>query len=169
MGNEKADTLAKIRANNTDATLLKLSIPKATRNVAIRERTKHNMWTKWRDAPPSHFTRVRRNKFSKSFHNLKLGNLSKATISGHVALNYHINKYKLSKISKSSPHCFAVEKTTNPHIGQCSKWSAQSRAVFSSFYLNVSEVVDDFFIFVIMKYINATGVLTVNTTIEWQD
>ena len=31
-------------ANNTDATLLKLLIPKVTWDVAIRERTKHNIW-----------------------------------------------------------------------------------------------------------------------------
>ena len=78
--NEKADSLAKRRANNTDATLLKLPIPKVTWEVAIRERTKHNIWTKWRDAPPSHFTRVWRKKFSKSIHNLNRGNLRKATM-----------------------------------------------------------------------------------------
>ena len=45
LGNEKADTLAKRGANNTDATLLKLLIPKVTWDMAIRERTKHNIWT----------------------------------------------------------------------------------------------------------------------------
>ena len=45
LGNEKADSLAKRGANNTDATLLKLPIPKVTWDVAIRERTKHNIWT----------------------------------------------------------------------------------------------------------------------------
>ena len=53
LGNEKADSLTKRGANNTDATLLKLQILKVTWDVAIRERTKHNIWTKWRDAPPS--------------------------------------------------------------------------------------------------------------------
>ena len=103
LGNEKADSLAKRVANNTDATLLKLPIPKVTWDVAIRERTKHNIWTKWRDAPPFHFTRVRRKKFSKSIHNLIRGNLRKATmfLTGHVTLNYHLNKYKPDKISVS--------------------------------------------------------------------
>ena len=41
LGNEKADSLAKRGANNTDATLLKLPIPKVTWDVAIRGRTKH--------------------------------------------------------------------------------------------------------------------------------
>ena len=61
LSNEKADTLAKRGANNTDATLLKLPI-----------------------------TRLWRKKFSKSIHNLNRGNLRKATvfITGHVALNY---------------------------------------------------------------------------------
>ena len=127
--------------------------------MAIRERTKHNIWTKWRDAPPSHFTRVWRKNFSKSIHNLNRGNLRKATmfLTGHVTLNYHLNKYKPDKISKTCPHCLAVEETTNHYIGQCPKWSAQRSAVFDSFYLSISEVVDYFSIFVIMKYINATG------------
>ena len=36
LGNEKADSLAKRGANNTDATLLKLPIPKVTWNMAMR-------------------------------------------------------------------------------------------------------------------------------------
>ena len=43
VGNEKEDTLAKKEANNIDATLLKLPIPKVTWDVAIRDMTKHNM------------------------------------------------------------------------------------------------------------------------------
>ena len=146
LGNEKADSLTKRGANNTYATLLKLPIPKVTWDVAIRERTKHNIWTKWRDAPPSHFTRVWRKQLSKSIHNLNRGNLRKATMffTGHVTLNYHLNKYKLDKISKTCPHCLAAEETTNHYIGQCPKWSAQRSAVFDSFYLSISEVVDDF-------------------------
>ena len=77
---KKADSLAKRGADNTDATLLKLPIAKVTWDMAIRERTKHNIWTKWRDAPPAHFTRVWRKKFSKSIHNLNRGNLRKATM-----------------------------------------------------------------------------------------
>ena len=130
LGNEKADSLAKRGTNNTDATLLKLPIPKVTWDVAIREMTKHNIWTNWRDAPPSHFTRVWRKKFSKSIHNLNRGNLRKTTmfLTGHVTLNYHLNKYKPDKISKTYPHCLAAEETTNHYIGQCPKWSAQRSA-----------------------------------------
>ena len=54
---------------------------KVTWDVAERERTKHNIWTQWRDAPPSHFTRVWRKKFSKSIHNLNRGNLREFTCS----------------------------------------------------------------------------------------
>ena len=105
VGKEQADTLAKRGSNNTNATLLKLPIPKA-----IRERTKHNIWTKWRLERrfSSHFT-----KFSMSIHNLNRGNLRKATIflTGHVALNYH--KYKPDKISKTCPH-WTVSKMVCP-------------------------------------------------------
>ena len=89
VGIHKADSLTKRGANNTDATLLKLPIPKVTWDVAIRKRTKHNIWTKWRDAPTSLFTRVWRKKISKSIHNLNRANLRKATmfLTGHVTLN----------------------------------------------------------------------------------
>ena len=43
VGNKKEGTLAKKGANNIDATLLKLPIPKVTWDVAIKERTKHHM------------------------------------------------------------------------------------------------------------------------------
>ena len=116
-----------------------------------------------------HDTRVWRKKFSKSIHNLNRGNLRKATmlLTGHVTLNYHLNKYKPDKISKTCPHCLAAEETTNHYIGQCPKWSAQRSAVFNSFYLSISLVVDDYSIFAITKYINATGRL--NPITEWQD
>ena len=99
-----------------------------------------------RTSVASHFTRVWRKKFSKSIHNLNRGNLWKATIflTGHVTLNYHLNKYKPDKISKTCPHCLAAEETTNHYIGKCPKWYAQRSAVFDSFYLSISEVVDDF-------------------------
>ena len=89
-------------------------------------------------------------------------------LTGHVTLNYHLTKYKPDKKNlKTCPHCLAVEETTNHYIGQCPKGSAQRSAVFDSFYLSISEVVDDYSIFAIMKYINATGRL--NPITEWQD
>ena len=71
--------------------------------------------------PVSHFTRVWRKQFSKSIHNLNRGNQWKATIflTGHVALNYHLNKNKPDKMSKTCPYCLAAEETTNHYIGQC--------------------------------------------------
>ena len=54
--------------------------------------------------------------------------------------------------------------TNNHYIGQCPKMSVKRSAVLHSFYLCISEVVNDFTIFAIMNYINATGRL--NTTTE---
>ena len=132
LGNEKADSVAQRRANNTDATLLKLPIPKVTWDMAIRERTKHNIWTKWRDAPPSHFTRVWRKKFSKSIHNLNRGNLRKATmlLTGHVTLNYHLNKYKPDKSQKLAPT--ALQRRKRPIITLDSVRNGRLRGVQSS-------------------------------------
>ena len=57
-----------------------------------------------------------------------------------------------------------IYKVTAYHYsGQCPKWFVQRSAVFDSFYLSVSEVVDYFSILAIMKYINATGCLNTTT------
>ena len=72
-------------------------------------------------------------------------------LTGYVALNHHLNKYKPDKISITCPHCLAAGEKTNHCIGQCPKWSAQRSAVFDSFDLSISEVVDDFSIFAIIK------------------
>ena len=95
--------------------------------------------------------------FSKSINNPNRGNLHKAsmflTLTRRVTSNYHT--------------LTSTNQTANHYIGQCLKWPAQRNVVFDSLYLSVSEVVDDFSIFVIMKYINAT--VRLNTTTEWQD
>ena len=43
-----------------------------------------------------------------------------------------------------------------PTALQCPKCSAQRSAVVGSFYLSVSEVIDDFSIFAILKYIKSS-------------
>ena len=91
------DTLAKRGSSNTDATLLKLPIPKAIWDVAIRERTKHNMdLMERRTSVPLYEGMAKK----VSIHNLNRDNLRKATmfLTGHVALNYHLNKYIPDKI-----------------------------------------------------------------------
>ena len=57
--------------NKTGAALLKLPIPKATWEVAIRDRTKHNMdlMDRYTSVPVSHFTMLLRKKFFKSITN----------------------------------------------------------------------------------------------------
>ena len=167
-GNEKADTLAKRGANNTNATSIQLPIPKATLEVALKDRSKRKIQSEWQKAPPSHFTRVWRDKFSKEIPNLNRGNLRKATmfLTGHATLNYHLNKYKKDIIPKTCPHCLANEETFNHYIGQCPKWSAQRSALFESFYLSVTDVADRFSLSVILQFINATGRLTASN--EWQ-
>ena len=66
--------------------------------------------------------------------NLNRGNLRKATIflTGHVALNYHLNKFKPDKISKTCPHCLAAEETTDHYNILDSVRSDRLRGVQSS-------------------------------------
>ena len=75
---------------------------------------------KWSKVPPSHFSAVWRDKFSNHLNNLSRGNLRKATqfLTGHAALNYHLNKYKPHLISKNCPHCFADVENIGHYVGQ---------------------------------------------------
>ena len=98
--------------------------------------------------PVPHFTRVWRKNLQFTIF-----------LTDHVAINYFLNKYKPEKISKACPHCLAADETTNHYIVQCPKWSAQKIAVFDSFYLSVSEVIDDLSIFAILKFINSSIIL----------
>ena len=120
--------------------------------MALRERTNKITDTKWRGVPPSHFSRVWRDKFATVIPKLNRGNLRKVTmfLPGHSTLNYHLNKFKPQLISKTCPHCLAEEETTNHFIGHCPKWSAQRSALFQSFYLSITEVAENFSIFVIL-------------------
>ena len=124
---------------------------------------------KWREVPPSHFTRVLRDKFAGYLPHLSRSNLRKMTmfLTGHSTLNYTLNKYKPNTISKTCPHCEAEEETLNHFIGRCPKWSAQRSALFNSFYISITDVVEQFPLSVILNFINATGRLKATT--QWTE
>ncbi|HIF39375.1 MAG TPA: hypothetical protein EYQ69_09405 [Gemmatimonadetes bacterium] len=157
-GNEKADSLAKKGSKNIDSNAVSLPIPKVIGNSALRRRTTRKTETSWNKLPPSHTKRMWRNKFTKEIPKLNRGNLRRATqfLTGHAALNYHLNKYKPDKISPTCPHCLAEEETVGHFMGQCPKWSAQRSALFDSFYLSASDIVDNFTLTEILHYINDT-------------
>ena len=169
VGNEKADDLAKRGANEIGSTNIKLPVPRATWNMAVRKRTNVMIERKWREVPPSHFTRVWRDKFAGSLPHLSRSNLRKMTmfLTGHSTLNYTLNKYKPNTISKTCPHCEAEEETLNHFIGRCPKWSAQRSALFNSFYISITDVVEQFPLSVILNFINATGRLKATT--QWTE
>ena len=93
------------------------------------------------------------------------GNLRRATqfLTGHAALNYHLHKYKPEKISATCPHCLAEEETVNHFMGKCPKWAAQRSALFNSFYLSATDIVDSFSLSTIIKFINSTKRLDTNS------
>ena len=159
VGNEKADLLAKRGASNIDSTIASLPVSGAAWNAALRDRTAAKNKIKWSKVPPSHFSAVWRDKFSNHLNNLSRGNLRKATqfLTGHAALNYHLNKYKPHLISKNCPHCFADVENIGHYVGQCPKWSAYRSALFESFYLSATDIVDKFDLSTILNFINATG------------
>ena len=80
---------------------------------------------RWRKQPPSHFKQVWREKFAKPISKLSKESLRTVThfLTGHCELNYHIEKFKPDKVSKTCPHCLMEEETINHFIGQCPKWA----------------------------------------------
>ena len=157
-GNEKADSLAKEGSNGLSSSQVRLPIPKVIWKGELRSRSHRKMRDRWRTLPPSHFKRVWREKFARSIRKLGKESLRSATqfLTGHCELNYHINKYKPDKVPKTCPHCLMDEETINHFIGQCPKWSFQRGAYFNSFYISVTDVVDDFSLPRIVGYINST-------------
>ena len=156
-GNERADLLAKNGANNIDALSASIPIPKSNWDTALKNRTNMIMQENWKSLPPSHFKRLWRDKFSDRLQRLNRDQLRKATqfLTGHAAVNYHLNKYN-ANISKTCPHCLAEEETINHFLGQCPKWSLHRSAMFDSFYLSDSDIVDCFDLPTILAFINAT-------------
>ena len=157
-GNEKVDSLAKKGASNQDSSLESLPIPKVIWNEALRKRTLAKTENDWGASPPSHIKRVWRDKFTKEIPKLNRKNLRIATqlLSGHAVVNYHLNKYKPNSIPKTCPHCLAEEETLNHHIGQCPKWSAQRGALFESFYMSLTDIVDSNSLSNILHVLNST-------------
>ena len=98
--------------------------------------------------PVPHFTRVWRKK--PPIHYL---------LNRSCGSKLLLEQVQTEKISKACPHCLAADETTNHYIVQCPKWSAQKIAVFDSFYLSISEVIDDLSIFAILKFINSSIIL----------
>ena len=157
-GNEKADSLAKEGSNGSSSSQVRLPIPKVIWKGALRSRSHRKMRDRWRTLPSSHFKRVWRDKFARSLRKFGKDSLRSATqfLTGHCELNYHINKYKPDKVPKTCPHCCMDEETINHFIGQCPKWSLQRGAYFNSFYISVTDVVDEFSLPKIVSYINST-------------
>ena len=142
-GNERADELTKSGAGGTDPNSLNLPTLRATCSAALRGTAKNivsKKWQEWRDT------------FAASIPKLNISNLRKVTtfLTGHSTLNYTLNKYKPDKFPKTCPHCQAEEETVILFIGRCLKWSAERSALFNSFYLSTTDVVDSFSMTVIL-------------------
>ena len=99
-----------------------------------------------------------RDKFDPTLRKLKRGKLRLATqfLSGHAAVNYHLNKFKPLTISKTCPHCLYEDETVTHFMGKCPKWSSMRGAYFNTFFSNITEIVDNHGLNDIINYINAT-------------
>ena len=140
------------------STSIQLPVPKSTWDRALHERSITKCNTKWRLSPPSHFGKVWRDKFSKEIIGLNRNGLRKVTqfLTGHAVVNYHLNKFKPGKISKTCPYCFDSDETIDHYMGRCPMWSYQRCTFFGSFSLNVTDISDNHTLSVILQFINTT-------------
>ena len=114
----------------TETNSLDLPTSRATSSAALRENFKNTVSKKWREVPPSHFTRVWRDKFTASIPKLTRSNLRKVDVflTGHSTLNYILNKNQPDKFPKTCPHCLADEETVIHFASRCPRWSAERSA-----------------------------------------
>ena len=164
-GNEKADSLAKRGSTNLNSTPLYLPTPKVTWNGYLVSNTRAETEREWNNLQERHIKLAWREIFYPTITKLKRDRLRLAThfLTGHAALNYHLNKFKPLTIPKTCPHCEMEDETVTHFMGRCPKWSAQRGAYFNTFYTNISEIADNNTLNEIVNYINATKRL-----VPWQ-
>ena len=164
-GNEKADSLAKRGSTNSNSTPLYLPTPKVTWNGYLESNTRSESEKEWKNLQERHIKLAWREKFYPTITKLKRDRLRLAThfLTGHAALNYHLNKFKPLTIPKTCPHCKMEDETVTHFMGRCPKWSAMRGAYFNTFYTNISDIADNNTLNEIVNYINATKRL-----VPWQ-
>ena len=164
-GNEKADSLAKRGSENSNSTPLYLPTPKVTWNGYLESNTRSESEREWKNLQERHIKLAWRENFYPTITKLKRDRLRLAThfLTGHAALNYHLNKFKPLTIPKTCPHCKMEDETVTHFMGRCPKWSAMRGAYFNTFYTNISDIADNNTLNEIINYINATKRL-----VPWQ-
>ena len=157
-GNERADDLAKDGANNINSTSITLPIPGCIINSTLKNRTARRWENRRAKEQSSFFSTMWREKFTKDIEKLSKNNLRIAThiLTGHAALNYHLNKYKPIKIKKACPHCSDADETITHYLGKCSKWSYQRFLIFGMFYMDPPRIADNSSMTDIIKFANST-------------
>ena len=165
-GNERADTLAKQGADNSEATVVRLPTPGCCIKAAIKNRTNQTWELNRTKEPNSFFKQMWREKFAKDIDKLNKKNLRIAThiLTGHAALNYHLNKYKPTKIKKACPHCSDADETITHYLGKCSKWSYQRFFNFGMFYMDPDKIANTSTLQQIIKFANSTKRLKFDPT-----
>ena len=154
-GNELADLTAKRGANNNNATNFMLPIPRCIRFAALRSRTKASWSESFKNDSPRLFSILWREKFTKELIKMKGKDLRVATqlLTGHAALNYHLNK--LHCIAKPTcPLCEADDETVSHFLGQCPMLGNLRADLFNTYYATASDIVDRYSLAQIVKYAN---------------
>ena len=159
-GNERADTLAK---DGTDCdNLVKGYLPQAFIKKSINDKVKDQTTAAWTDSGHRHTNMTLGNNTKSIKSDLKklLNNRLKyraavQLITGHAALNYHLNKMTLVD-TKICPHCDYAEETTGHFLGQCPAFARHRGEIFNTYYATLTDIFENHSILEIVKYATKT-------------
>ena len=134
-----------------------LPIPRCICYAALRSRTKASWSESFKNDSPRLFSILWREKFAKELIKMNRKDLRVATqlLTGHAALNYHLNK--LHCIAKPTcPLCEADDETVSHFLGQCPMLGNLRADLLNTYYTTASDIVDRYSLAQIVKYANRT-------------
>ena len=161
-GNERADELAGEGAKN--GALLKGYIPQTLIKQRINQgavMARCNVG--WAKTEHKHTalalgknSATTKQDIQKLFNNRKDLRTAVQLISGHIGLNYHLNKMQISLSNKCQVCEDACNETVEHFLGQCPAYSQARDEFFNTFYTYDHNIFDNHKIAVIVKYANRT-------------
>ena len=92
----------------------------------------------------------------KLFNNRKNLRSAVQLLSGHIGLNYHLNKMQLSLTNKCLECHEASNETVEHFLGQCPAFSQSREEFFNTFFTYDHHIFSNYKISVIVKYANRT-------------
>ena len=160
-GNEQADELAKL--GTTSNTTLACPIPHSYIKTKIDEKVSKLNLEDWIENTPQHNKMLLGKKPHNIIKNLNTSLITSRNnyrtavhlITGHCALNKHLNNIRKSDTS-ACPNCGHDEETVSHFLGQCPATAQLRGKFFRDYYLPVNDIMDHYHITSIINYTNQT-------------